>query len=356
VAAVSLSGGKRKYLYAKTRAEASRKLNEALRAWEKNLPLANNQQTLGSFLEEWLEAKKPGLEPGSYVQYSGLIRKHILPALGKIALAKLTPQQVERFYAAKLATLSPNTVLGIHNGVLYPALDKATRWGLVARNVAALVDLPKGERATRKVFTRAEARALLEAIRGDKLEAFYVLAVTTGMRQGELLGLRWRDLDLERGIVNVVQNWKRDYTGRKMGKPKSRSGERQIVLTRRASEALGRHRAVQAEERLRVGPTWQDHDLVFPSGVGTALNPAYVRDKRYYPLLKRAGLPRIVFHELRHSQATFLMELGAPLPVLARILGHSSVRITGDIYTHVTEHAQREAMNALDRLLADERE
>jgi integrase len=356
VAAVSLPDGGRKYRYAKTRVEAARKLNEALQAIENNLPVASSNATFEAFLRDWLEGKKPSLEPGSYVRYSGLIRKHIVPALGKVTLAKLTPQQIERFYSAKTKTLSPNTVLGMHNGVVYPALDKAVRWGLLARNVAALVDLPKGEKPERQVFTPDQARVFLDVIRGDRLEAFYVLAVTTGMRQGELLGLRWRDVALDRAIVSVVQNWKRDYVGRKMGKPKSRSGVRQIVLTERAVDALRRHRIRQDEERSHLGPDWQDNDLVFTSRIGTALNPAYVRDKRYYPLLKRAGLPRIVFHELRHSQATFLMELGAPLPVLAEILGHSSIRITGDVYTHVSERAQRRVMKALERLLTEDGE
>lgn len=347
-------GMRPKYLYAKTQAELLEKMRAVRAEIERGGARGDDRRTFGEFLADWLEAKKPALEAGSWVRYEGFIRLHVAPALGGTRLPRLTPAQLQRHYARLLDKLAPKTVIEIHASVIKPALKQAVRWGMIPSNPAEAVDLPKRQKPTRRVFTPEQMREFIAAIRGDRLEALYALALTTGMRQGELLGLRWADVDLARGVLTVTQQWKRDYAGRKIGPPKSESGTRQIALPSAALDALRRRKVAQAEERLRAGRKWQDRGLIFTSGVGTALNPNYMRDRKYYPLLEAAGLPRLVFHELRHSAATFLIESGVPLAVVSEILGHSSIRITVDLYGHLTVDSQRGATTAFEGLLREE--
>jgi integrase len=192
-------------------------------------------------------------------------------------------------------------------------------------------------------LSRDEARRFAEAVAGDELEALYLLALTTGMRQGELLGLRWADVDLGGGMLAVAQQYKRLEDGRGMGKPKSAAGRRAIALTPFVVGSLRRRRAA-----CRCGG-----DLVFCGPAGAPLQPEVLRVRHFYPLLERAGLPRVVFHELRHSAATILIAAGVPLAVVSRLLGHASIRITADLYGHIAVEDQAAATAAMGRLLSD---
>jgi integrase len=253
--AFPVPGDKRRYYSGATRQEVAKKRREVQKTKDAGLPVVREKQTFGQFLGDWLEAKRPALEPGSYVEYEGAIRKHLVPALGKVPLAKLSPQHLERFYDHLIGIgLSSSTIRKIQHGVVHPALDRASRFNLVARNVAALIDLPKREkRHESRVLTVEEVWALHRAVSGHRLEALYVLELSTGMRLGELLGLRWRDVDLARGAVSVSQNYKRDYSGRFMGKPKSDRGIRHIPLAEPAVRALRAHRERQGNEMEKAG-------------------------------------------------------------------------------------------------------
>src|SRR5262245_4857613 len=259
--------GKVSYFYGRSQAEALAKLEEAKRRREGGGP-ALPPQSFADHLTKWLESKRASLSGASYREYETDIRKHVVPHLGRVPVARLTPGQVQGLYNRLGATLAPATIHRIHNGVVYPSLEQAARWGLIARNVAALVELPKLAPAPRRALSREEARAFAAAIAGDRLEALYLLALTTGLRQGELLGLRWLDVDADAGVLTIRQQWKRAYRGREMGAPKSGAGVRQVALAAVALEALRRRRAAQAEERLRAGRAWRDLGLVFSGLTG----------------------------------------------------------------------------------------
>jgi integrase len=179
-------------------------------------------------------------------------------------------------------------------------------------------------------------------VRGDRLEALYILALTTGMREGELFGLRWADVNLANGALPLVKRLK------------TRSSRQQVLLVSVAVDALGRHLARQREERLLLGLAWDDHGLVFTNTVGKPLHPTNFLQRSFYPLLERAGLPRIRFHDLRHSAATLLLGLGIHPKIVSEMLGHSQIAITLDLYSHVTATMQQEAVRAFEGLLGSQ--
>ena len=222
---------------------------------------------------------------------------------------------------------------------------------LVARNVATLVTPPRRRRREMTALDPGQARALLEARAGDRLEALYALALTTGMRMGELLALRWREVDLDGGTLRVNATLHRTRDGFVFAEPKTARSRRQVALTNAAVGALRRHRVAQAEERLRLGAVWEDNDLVFANEVGRPIEATNLRNRSFWPLLERAALPRIRFHDLRHTAATLLLGQGVHPKIVSEMLGHSQIAITLDLYSHVTPTMQRQAAETLDAVL-----
>jgi len=355
VGAVSLQDGKRKWFYAKTRRDVQEKLIAALRDKHQGLPLAlGPRQTLGQFLAHWLQAvAQPKLRPRTLARYRELIMIHIIPTLGKRPLQKIAPQDLQHLYAAKLRdNLSPRTVGHIHR-LLHHALQHAVRWNLVARNVCDLVDPPRVAKQEIQVLSSEHAKMLLAAAQGNPLEALYVLALTTGMRQGELFGLKWQDLDLAAATVQVRRSLAR-LKGRGFVElePKTARSRRSILLTPLAVSALRRHRSRQLEARLQASSDWEDLDLVFCNALGRPLEPTNVARRSFRPLLERAGLPRIRFHDLRHSAATLLLSLGTHPKIVQEMLGHSQIALTMDTYSHAMPTMQADAVARLGELLA----
>ena len=321
----------------------------ALKARQDGLPLAGDRQTVGLYLDGWLESVKPSLRPRTFERYTQYIRLHALPDIGRLPLSKLTPQHLQRLYAAKLAAgLAPMTVRHLH-AVLHRALGQATRWGLVARNVADLVTPPRAERHEMQTLSPEQARAFLEASQGDRFHALYVLALSTGMRQGELLALRWQDV--EGGGLRVTGSLQQVNGGYVITEPKTQSSRRRVVLTKAAIEALRRHRVAQAKERLRLGPVWEDNDLLFTNEIGGFVDASNLVRRSFLPLLRRADLPRVRFQDLRHSAATLLLGRGVHPKVVAEMLGHSQISVTLDLYSHVTPTMQQQAAEAMDAVL-----
>jgi integrase len=352
---VSFENGTRKSVYGKTRAEAAKRLTELMRDKDRGLPSVAETVTVGRYLQDWLDGcKPPALEYSTWNGYEQYVRLHLTPSFGGTKLVKLSPQQVQALYAEKLAAgLSSTTVRHIH-ACLHRALDQALRFGLVQRNVASLVKAPPMRKSAMRVYTPEQAKLLLAAARGERLEALYVLALSTGMREGELLGLTWRDVNLETGTVHVQASMKHVGGGKRLiGKPKTSGSRRKLTLTPRALDALTAHRARQLTERTRLGPAWQEHDLVFCNTVGNALDPTNFYRYEYKPLLKRAGLPPIRFHDLRHTAATLLLLSGIHPKVVSEMLGHSTVTITLNLYSHVLPDMQQAATDAMERLLGN---
>jgi integrase len=342
----------RKDFYGKTREEVNRKLIAALRDQQAGLPIVGERLTLAQFLKDWLESTKPALRDRTYETYEIILRLHIMPQLGKHRLARLGPQQVQSLYSDRLLTgLSAQSVRKIH-AILHRALRDAVRWNLVARNVADLVTPPRDQRREMKTLDPSQARRLIEAARGDRLEALYVLALTTGMRLGEILALRWVDVDLEGASLQVRGTLNRSSEGLKIGEPKTSGSRRKVALGESAIEALRRHRLSQTAERLLRGPDWEVRGLVFTNEIGKPIEATNFRRRSFEPLLEKAGVPPMRFHDLRHTAATLLLGLGVHPKIVSERLGHSRVGITLDLYSHVTPIMQREAAEAMETVLS----
>lgn len=360
VGSITLENRKRKVFYGKTRKEVQEKLKAALREQQQGTLVTASQQTLKQFLEDWLEnTHKQNIRPRSHERYEEIVRLHIIPAIGNVPLQKLTPQRLQKLYSEKLkAGYSAVTVIAIHN-LLHKALDTAVRWELVVQNVCKKVSPPRRVRREMKSLTPEQVQQLLEVARGHPQEALFILALSTGMRRGELLGLKWQDINFVEGTLQVRRVLSRVPTKmvEQIGKryieaePKTEKSRRSIALAAYTLEILKQHRERQLKIREAVGEAWEDHDYVFCSPNGKHLNPGHNTLVQLKLLLKKAGLPDIRFHDLRHSVATMLLSMGTHPKVVQELLGHSQISMTMDIYSHVLPTMQREAVSKLDAVL-----
>ncbi len=358
-AIISLENGKRKTLYGKTRKEVRDKLQAALRQVEQQTFVGTSQQKLGDFLAQWLEdTHKYSLRPRTYERYDQILRLHLIPGLGHHTLQKLTPQHLQAFYKQKMEEGLSNSTVGTFHNVLHKALDTALRWGLVARNVSELVTPPRKEHYEIQPLSIEQVQQLLKALPGNPLEMLFLLALGTGMRQGEILALKWQDIDLVRGTLQV----RRVLTHvavrlRKEGQacfietePKTERGRRSLALPEVVLQALIAYQEQQAQQIQQSGKYWQQHDYVFCTKLGKHLTPNYVVTT-FKSLLKKAGLPAIRFHDLRHTAATTLLALGVNPKIVQEMLGHTEISMTMDIYSHVLPTMQKEAMHKMNTAL-----
>lgn len=345
-------GRKRRTVYGKTRAEVAAKLAKAVSDREDGLIFDDEGLTIEGYLSRWLkDSVRDTVRPSTYERNQSPIRLHLIPALGQLKLKALTPAHVRWFYREKLdAGLSSGTVHKMHV-VLHKALAQAVRDGLIPRNAAEAVKVPQVRRKEITPLTIQETKRLMEAADGDRFEALYVLAVTTGMRQGELLALKWDAVDLEREVLRVRRTLTRLKGTYKMDAPKTQKSRRSVKLTTIATEALRAHLSRQLEEIDRVGPLYEDQGLVFATEAGTPLNPTNLRQRSFAALLKRAKLPKMRFHDLRHACATLLLSRNVNPKIVSEILGHSSISITLDTYSHVLPDMQDSAARAIENAL-----
>ncbi len=347
---VSIGRGKRKHVFASSRADVGRKLTLALKSRDEGLPVINERQTVKQFLDQWLAAKRRSARPGTLRGYESKIRVHILPALGTVALAKLTPQRLQIFINEKLESgLAPQTVHHVR-AILRVALGDALKWGVVARNVADLVDPPRIPHEEVRALTPTEAQALLAAVTGDRLEALYSVAIALGLRQGEALGLRWDDVDFDASSLHVRRSLQRIAGKFELVEPKTARSTRTLALPAIAATALREHRKRQLEERLVAGPMWEDRGLVFTRPNGAPLHGSNVT-REFQRMLARAGLRRMRFHDMRHACASLLIAQGVHPRVVMETLGHSQIGITMNLYSHVLPEAQRQAAAQMNGIL-----
>ena len=352
-----VSGGRRRYVYGKTKDEALEKLRQAQEEDRKGVLATGPHQKLGDYLMHWLETthRPPMVRTSTYVQYRSLIKTHLVPGLGHIYVHKLTPQEIQAFYARKLQKLKPGTVNEIHR-VLRCALGDAVKWNLVTRNAASLVSAPHAERYRGPTLTVEQARQLISLVKGNRMEVVLTLAVLTGMRRGEICALRWTDIDFDKKVLYVNRTVNRfSKLGLVVNDPKSKSSRRKIELADLVIEVLQEHREHQGQERTWAGDAWADQGLVITSIYGGFVEPAYVW-KRFQQLLQKCELPRMRFHDLRHSAATILLAMGVELKVIQELLGHSTIAITADIYAHLLPSMQQDAMKKLDERFRDKGE
>jgi integrase len=348
----SAGGRKRKTLYGKTRQEVAAKLANALSDRERGLVFDAGNLTVEKYLDRWLEdVVRDSVKPRTFERYEQIARVNIKPTLGRVKLASLSPTHVRGLYRQLLdAGLSTGTVRNVH-AVLNKVLKQTVLDGHLSSNPCKAVKAPRYRKAEITPLSSEETRAFLEAAHDDHLEALYVLAITAGLRKGELLGLKWDDVDLEAGAIQVRRTLSPTKGGFVFGEPKNGKG-RSIRLTAPAVEGLKRHRKAQLEQRMQLAGLSEDHDLVFPNRLGKPMHCKTLRARSFKPLLKRAGLPQTVrLHDLRHTCATLLLSGGLHPKIVQELLGHTNISQTMDTYSHVLPNMQEEAVSALEKVL-----
>lgn len=342
-------GSQRKSFYGKTRREVAERLRAAQRDYEAGQFIGDQRQTVEQYLVGWLETKRPDVKESTWLTYEYLVRLYITPMIGRVKLTQLTAQQVQRVVAGVLAAGRAGKTANEVYGVLHQALRSAERLGLVARDVSERVDRPRFKTQEMRPLSPDEANAFLDAARGHWLEPLFRLALTTGMRQGELMALRWRDVELEAHRLSVVatMRWRGGdpvYTS-----PKTKRSRRQIAFPPEMAAALVAYRQRQRMWRVKAGPAWQGErygDPVFSDELGFPLRAKRVAEQ-FKRLLRDAGLPVVRFHDLRHTCATLLLGRGVHPKVVSELLGHATVNMTLDRYSHVLPHMQEEAARAI---------
>lgn len=340
----------------RTRREAEAALVEALSELRRGEFVAPDKTTLAEFVDEWLPAVRAELAESAWDNYRRLLGTYVVPRLGHVRLVDLSPQRIQGVYAELLQSgkrngdgLAPRSVSQVHK-TLHRALGDAVRWHKLARNPADGVRGPRVEKREPTAWAVEQARAFLGAIVEDRLFAVYLLALNTGMRRGELAGLRWRDVDLEAGTVTVAQQRTTASYRVVQVEPKKQS-RRVIPVDGPVVTALKRHHAAQVEERLFMGPAWIDSGYVFVREDGEPYHPQRLR-AMFEQLCTKNGITPIRLHDLRHTMATIALQAGIHPKVVQERLGHASISITLDTYSHVAPTIQREAAERLSSLLS----
>lgn len=336
-----------------TKKEAERFLAEKLGQVTDGTFVAPNKETLGHFLERWLEIVRPDLAQSTAYGYACVIRARIVPHLGNVPLTQLDQLAVQQCYTSlHAAGYAPDTIKATHT-VLHSALRQAVAWRLLQRNPADGVRVPGGTTKPPQTWNAEQAAAFLHATRRADYAALWRLGLDSGMRIGELLALAWQDVDLRTGVASVSRTLTHAPPGFRIGEyAKTASSRRAIVLGSDTIVALRGHRARQAARRLALGPHWTDLDLIFDRGDGTPYHPSTVRDA-FERAVARAGLPSLTPHGMRHTMATVMLAAGVHPKVVQERLGHKSIQMTLDRYSHVSMTMQQDAAALLERILRD---
>jgi len=361
VGAVSIGDGKRKTVYGKVRADIVLKV-DAIRASLSQGIQPPRRMTITELVTLWLEAKKPTVRPTTFQGYELTLGKHVIPHIGNLKIAKVTPSDFEQMYSECSKTISAKSIRNIH-AAMKQCFDWAVRRDWVSRNPAALIaatDLPKVVRKPPTVITPGEARKLIDVAVGTKSEAIIALAVTTGARVGELQGVTWNRLSLsekaDKPSTLLIDRALQYLDGKpELVEPKTPSGVRTLTLTATASASLKRLRIEQNKNALRLGSKWSNRlDLVFVTETGQPLNRRQVLKQYFRPLLKKAGLPPMMkFHTLRHAAASLLLADGVPVPLVSSMLGHSTPAFTMAIYSHAIPNSEHVVATAMESILGN---
>ncbi|MGE3075471.1 MAG: tyrosine-type recombinase/integrase [Dehalococcoidia bacterium] len=344
---------RRRSYYGKTQDEVIGKLAGAIVGRVQGLPAAQDgRRTVRTYLQnEWLPQVRTRVRASTYAGYEATVRLHIVPTIGNVPLSRLGTRDVRRMLAAMLEPDESGTkraarTAQLTHAILRAALNDAMRDELVGRNVATLVRGPRVDKKPVDPIGAEEIRKFLEAVRGDRLEALYVCAFTTGARQGELLGLRWSDIDWDAGTLRISHALRRG--DRTFGPPKGDRSLRAVPLTPRALEALEAHRQSQPDFRLLLGKEWKN--LVFTTSVGTPLDGRNVT-RMFQAHLERAGIRSQRFHDMRHAAASLMLAEGMHPRAIMETLGHSQIALTMNTYSHVSDAMRREVADAMQRAL-----
>ena len=343
----------RKVLTGKTRRDVSERLTVLLRSQQRGLPVALGKQTVGQFLQRWLtECAKPKVRPLTYSSYSWIVNSHLVPCLGRIRLGRLAPEQIQAFLNDRLAAnYTPRTVQHIL-ATLRVVLKQAAKWDLVARNAASLVSSPSVKPLEVQPFTPEETEVFLSVIREDRLEGLYALSVAVGLRQGESRGLLWECIDFNKRSLQVRHTLQRvKGKGLVLAEPKTARSRRTLTIPQFAQDALLAHRARQEREKAMAGNRWKETGFVFTTTIGTPLDGPTV-SRQFRRLLEKAGFRPMRFHDLRHVCASLLLSQGTHPRLVMEMLGHSTISVTMNTYSHVIPALRNEVADQMDAALA----
>ncbi|WP_066639184.1 tyrosine-type recombinase/integrase [Desulfolucanica intricata] len=361
-------GGKRKRITKSvkgTKKEAEKIMHQMITELNKGIYIETNNLTFEAFLEKWLEDyAKLKTTPKTFLRYEEIIKSRIIPDLGKLPMDKLKPMHLQQFYA-KLLTggrkdgkeggLSPTTVMQ-HHRIIHKSLDTAVKWQIAARNVADAVEPPQKTKHEIVVLDETQVRKMLDAAQNTPYFGPILLAVTTGMRRGEILGLRWQDVEWNSNILQIRQTIQ--YTPGKgifFKQPKTVGSYRPVKITSSIIEFLKKHKLEQAKIKLMLGPEiYEENGLVFCQDNGKPMHPDSISS--WFPaFMERNWLPKIRFHDLRHTHATLLLKQGIHPKVVSERLGHAGISITMDIYSHLLPGMQEEAASKIDQVIFGEK-
>lgn len=332
-----------------TKKEAELALAKLINAVETGVDFNATKMTFAEYTDRWLKSKHTKVRPKTIERYSDLMRLHVVPIIGGTPLLKLKPLHLEKIYEEAIARgLSPQSVLHIHR-VLFTALKQAVAWQLIPRNIGEAVTPPRPERREVKAMTPNDVIMILEAVANTNLEIPTVLALGTGMRLGEVLGLRWADIDLEKNSARISQTIQQTGDGLVFVPPKTHRSRRSVSLPAFVVKALRKHKKEQSERRLIVGSAWHDLDLVIERGDGRPVRTQSL-SSRFAKKMKNADVS-LTFHGLRHGHASLMLAAGVNLKVVSERLGHSTIGITADLYTHVADEVHEAAAASLDTFL-----
>lgn len=333
-----------------TKKEAESALSKALTELGRGSYVEQTTETVQEYFTNFLTAKHQNLRPGTFRAYKGLVNCHIIPRLGQILLAKLTPQHLIAMYEALRVerNLSAQTINHVHK-LLHDGLATAVRYELISKNVASLIQPPKIIRSKMSVWTDEQLVEFLAYSKPYRYSIIILLAATCGLRRGEAIALRWVDIDLAKGTLSVNQSYVRGEKGHVFQPPKTQAGVRTIALPQITIDALKRQKALLAQDKLAAGATYKDHGLVSQTKNGFPVSPYYF-EVRWLDMLRKSGLPQIRYHDLRHTHASLLLKMDVNPKIVSERLGHSSIGITLDRYSH-TYGVDYNAANKLNSLL-----
>jgi integrase len=345
----------RKKLTAKSKDELLEHLKQARKAVDEGLPAPDRRETVAKFLDGWLEhLAHTDRSSATVVNYTNVVNYYVTPKLGRVKLTELAPRHVEKMQRDILADGKSARTARLSRSVLRAALRHAERHGLVSRNAAALAEPVKAEHHEKETMTAAQVTKLFAAAAGGRDECALVLLVTLGLRRSELLGLQWSDVNAKAGTVRISRALKRTPAGLEVSETKTGGSERTLQLVPLAVKALKSHKARQAEQRIKAGEHWTDGNWIFTHAWGGPIDPDNFRH-RFVALCDKAGIGHWSPHAARHTAGSLMFEHGADLKVVSQALGHSSIRVTADVYAHLLPERSGEAAAAMARALAPKR-
>ncbi len=338
---------KRKYIYGKKRKEVAREMTNLKKNLFEGTYKEPSNMKLADWLDKWIEGRKNSLAYSTYMNYEMFIRNHIKPEIGQIKLKDIKPYEIQLLLNNKFENgrvdneggLSERSVKYIYQ-TLHAALEKAVKTEMIIKNPCKSVELPKDDEDIESnelhTWNNQQVKKFLRIAKDFKYHSAFYLALNTGMRQGELIGLKWKDINYNKKTLNVKRQVVRTNKGLKFKTPKTKAGDRVIPLFDNIIKYLKKHKINQSEKKLSLGESFQDNNLVTCNGIGNPVGPRNL-SREFKKIVKAADLPKIRFHDMRHTFATTFLDNGGNIKTLQQILGHESITTTIDTYGHVTD-------------------